>query len=177
MESDDRLKELSLYIAEKSKDDPSFGAIKLNKILFATDFYFYGFTGRAITEAKYVHRNNGPVPRRMPLIIESLKTEGRAKLEDTTYFGYSQKRLVPLMGANTSMFNEGELSFVDQIISHFRSYNGTQLSKWTHDLSPWLATEDGEEIPYCSVFVLNPLPVEKAGISWAMKELTALGKV
>ena len=59
---DKKLKELVLYIAQKSEDDPSFGATKLNKILFAADFYFFGQTGRSITGASYVHRGKGPVP-------------------------------------------------------------------------------------------------------------------
>ena len=56
---DKKLKELVLYIAQKSEDDPSFGATKLNKILFAADFYFFGQTGRSITGASYVHRGKG----------------------------------------------------------------------------------------------------------------------
>ena len=81
MDSDTKLKELSLYIAEKSKNDPHFGATKLNKILFAGDFFFYGASGNAITDAEYTHRENGPVPKRMPAILDTLQTEGRAKIE------------------------------------------------------------------------------------------------
>jgi uncharacterized phage-associated protein len=171
MENDEKLKELSLFIAEQSKEDPSFGATKLNKILFVADFFFYGNTGRAITGADYVHRNNGPVPRRMPAIIESLQTEGRARIESTAFFGYRQKKLVPLTGSNTSIFTEDELSFVSDVIAQFRPYNGTQLSDWTHSLSPWLVTEDGDQIPYHAIFVMHKLPVERAAMKWAQSEL------
>lgn len=46
-----KFKALMLYAAEKSRGDPRFGAIKLNKILFFSDFLSYGLTGRAVTAA------------------------------------------------------------------------------------------------------------------------------
>jgi hypothetical protein len=174
MESDTKLKELSLYVAEKSKEDPSFGATKLNKILFIADFHFYGLTGKAITEAEYVHRDKGPAPRRMPIILENLEAEGRAIIEERSSWGYKQKRLVPLKGPDTSSFSGDELSFVDAVITFFSSYNATDLSLWTHKLTNWLSTTEGEAIPYPSVFLMYDLPVEKAGIDWAREELKRL---
>ena len=175
MDSDTKLKELSLYIAEKSKTDPSFGAIKLNKILFASDFFFYGAGGKAITEAEYVHRGNGPVPKRMPAITDFLEKEGRATVEQRTYFGHTQKRLVPLTGANTSIFEKNELDFVDAMIEHFKPWNGTQLSDWTHTLLPWLLSREGETIPYHTVFSMKQKDtVEQEAIEWAKAEIRGI---
>ncbi|HZQ34888.1 MAG TPA: hypothetical protein VFD32_03070 [Dehalococcoidia bacterium] len=46
-----KLGELILYVAEKSSDDPRFGATKLNNILFFSDFLAFGQLGRSITGA------------------------------------------------------------------------------------------------------------------------------
>ena len=40
-----KLKELILHIAKECCDDPTFGATKLNKILWWADFLFYRATG------------------------------------------------------------------------------------------------------------------------------------
>jgi hypothetical protein len=38
---EDRFRELVLYIAHKTKDDPTFGRTKLAKVLFSRDFVAY----------------------------------------------------------------------------------------------------------------------------------------
>lgn len=171
-----KLKEMVLYVADKSKDDPYFGATKLNKILFAADFYAYGIWGKSITGAKYIHRGKGPAPFEIPIVLDKLIAESRAKVEDVNFHGYFQKRVVPLCGSDTSSFSEEELKFVDSIIDQLRKYNATELSEWTHRLIPWLLTEQDEVIPYFTIFVLRHVPVNKSGILWAEKELYRLEK-
>lgn len=169
-----KLEELVLYIAEKSKTDPAFGLTKLNKILFAADFYYYGIKGQSITEAVYMHLDQGPVPKNMREVLESLQATGRAKIEQSTYFGYSQEKVIGRKGPDLSDLSEDELTFVDHIIQTLRPYNATQLSRWTHTLNPWLLTGRKEEIPYYTVFVMEDFPVEKAAVDWAKIELERL---
>ncbi|MBZ0221050.1 MAG: SocA family protein [Candidatus Methylomirabilis sp.] len=175
MDTDKKLKELILYIADKCKEDHSFGATKLNKILFLADMNAYAFRGTPITGAKYMHKPNGPVAKRMLPACEALRKEKRAEIKQENYLGFIKKKVVPLKGANVSMFTEEELSIVNMAIEETRSYSATQLSQWTHTLNPWLLSSDGEEIPYSSVFVLLRLPIEEDGISWAKKEIRRLG--
>ena len=48
--ADDRkMKELILYLAARSEDDPRFSSTKLNKLLFYCDFTAYRQLGRSIT--------------------------------------------------------------------------------------------------------------------------------
>jgi hypothetical protein len=171
-----KLEELIIYISEKSKNDPSFGATKLNKILFFADFVHYGSHGKAITNAEYVHRSNGPTPKFMKPALDSLEKESRIKIDEVSYFGYQQKRVVPLTGPDLSMFGQTEISFVDEVIEVFKAFNGSELSTWTHLLIPWLLTEEEETIPYETIFVLNNKPIDKAGLRWAQKELEELAK-
>jgi len=170
----EKLMELALYVAEKSRNDPRFGSTKLNKILFAADFAYYGAKGQSITGSKYIHIANGPAPEGMKIVLETLTSLQKANIETTEYFGYTQKRLVPLVGANTSIFTSEELTFVDEYIQHFLPFNGSQLSEWTHKLLPWLLTDYKEEIPYNCIFMLNDLPVERAALAWAENELNRL---
>jgi hypothetical protein len=169
-----KIEELVLYIAEKSKDDLKFGLTKLNKILFASDFSYYGATGKLITGTTYVHRTNGPVPKDMQLVLINLESAKRAYIKEVEYFGYPQKRIVPRGGADTSSFSEEELEYIDHYIDHFKKLNATDLSDWTHTLRPWLVTGDGDEIPYYSIFVLYNRPIEKDSVTWAIEELDRL---
>lgn len=50
---DDKFKELILFICERSEGDSPFGAIKLNKLLFFTDFVSYSRFGHAVTWHEY----------------------------------------------------------------------------------------------------------------------------
>jgi uncharacterized phage-associated protein len=169
-----KLSELILYISEKCKEDQSLGATKLNKILFVADFFHYGITGKSISGDSYVHRKNGPTPTNILQARDSLISSGRASIIETPYFSYSQKRIIAQDRPNKSFFSANELSFVDQVIKYFEYWSAIRLSEWTHELNPWMVTEDGEEIPFFTVFVLKKLPVPRTGIIWAQSELSRL---
>lgn len=74
--SEEKLRELILYIAYKSKADPRCGAVKLNKLLYYADFTAYRLLGRSITGAEYQHLQEGPAPRRGLPAQEKLKRDG-----------------------------------------------------------------------------------------------------
>lgn len=171
-----KLAEMIIYISEKSRDDAKFGMTKLYKILFTADFNYYGLKGESISGATYIHLPKGPAPRGMQEIILSLVTAGRIKLEEKTVFNYKQKRVEPIMGSDMSKFSEEEIAMIDDIIETCRPFNATDLSDWTHQLNPWIHTEDYEEIPYKSIFVFKDLKVEKTGIKWAQEELRKLAE-
>jgi uncharacterized phage-associated protein len=172
-----RLKELSLYIAEKSMDDLYFGATKLNKILFYAEFHYFAAYALNLTEAKYVHRVKGPVPYEMPIVCDELNRDGSAQIKDVDYLGYTQKRLIPNRPSQIDIFSEKEISFIDAAIEFFRPFNATQLSNWTHELQPWLVTKDGEEIPRYTVFTFHRLNVSEAAVNWGLAELQEIGVI
>jgi len=72
---DKRLGELMLYVAWKCADDPKFGATKLNKILYFSDFLSFLRTGEAITGSEYVKQKNGPIPKHLVPVRESLESK------------------------------------------------------------------------------------------------------
>ena len=60
-----KFRELVLYIAEQSEGDPRFGAVKLNKILYYSDFEAFRVLGESITGATYRKLSEGPAPLQM----------------------------------------------------------------------------------------------------------------
>ena len=171
-----KLKELILFVSDLCKDDPAYGATKLNKILFIVDFMAYSVWGDSITRARYFHLAKGPAPKEMVKAQKELIAEGRARLVERSYFGKKQKRLVTLKGPDTSIFTTEELDFVRDSIAHLQGLGATELSNWTHTLIPWVYTRDKEEIPYHTVFDMYHVPVRRDGIIWGQKELEKLSK-
>lgn len=58
-----RLRELVVYISEKSEHDQHCGATKLNKILYHSDFRAFERFGVPLTGASYFRLPKGPAPR------------------------------------------------------------------------------------------------------------------
>ena len=58
-----RFKELIVLISELCAKDPTYGSVKLNKILYFADFMAYRVLGKPITGATYFKLQEGPAPR------------------------------------------------------------------------------------------------------------------
>jgi hypothetical protein len=169
-----KMSELVLYIASKSRNDPNFGMTKLYKILFVIDFISYGVFGTPITDATYMHMEYGPVPNDTNRIRDRLTRERRASIEERQHFGKSQKRIVALVEPDMTVFSEDERRLIDDLIEEFEPFNATQLSEWTHRLIPWRVTTNLEVIPFDAVFTLQSKPVSNAGLAWGERRLKEL---
>jgi len=157
-----RLKELILYIAEKSPKDPRFGALKLNKILYYSDFIGFRELGHSITGATYQHLSEGPAPKEFLVAVEELEDEEACTYKTKPYFNYSQRRIIPNRPANTNLFKSKELKLVDIVIKELWEFNGTEARNLTHEEWGWKLTEDGEEIPYRTAWLsAEPLTQEQ----------------
>src|SRR5215467_9574991 len=84
--NDEKFKELILYIASHSEDDPAFGATKLNKLLFFADFITYLRLGHPITGQEYQRLENGPAPRRMLPAKAELLLDNDIAISKPMYF-------------------------------------------------------------------------------------------
>jgi hypothetical protein len=156
-----KLAELMLYVAEKSAYDPKFGATKLNKILFYSDFLAYGFFRKPITGATYQRLDRGPAPRQLMPTLAELAEKGDAVVAPSTHYGYEQKRLVPLRDANLSLFSADEIALVDHVIQMLCDHNGSQVSALSHAEAAWKIALAGQDIPYEAVFLSSRPPSER----------------
>src|SRR5882724_9411228 len=114
---DKRFAELMLYISTKCKDDLKFGATKLNKILFYSDFLAYAQLGNAITGFEYQKLPHGPAPRRVLTIRRNLEQEGALEVKTIPLReGRSQTRITPKRKPRINLFEPEELILVDEVI-------------------------------------------------------------
>ena len=161
-----KFKELILYICEKSATDPNFSATKLNKILFLSDFWAYGNWGQPITGMEYMKLAYGPAPRALVPIREEMRKDGELAIQETTLDpNMARKRPVNLRSANLSLFSAGEIALVDQVLEWSKNAKASDVSRYTHSWHGWIAAQEGETIPYETVFIsedpLTPFEVAR----------------
>src|SRR5579862_7607173 len=112
----EKFKSLVHYICWRCMDDPSkLGYVKLNKILWASDFTAYYERGEPITGAGYVKRQYGPVPGAIVPILRELEEQGFLTARDTHYHGFSKKEFLVLREPVTSAFSDSDLEIVDAV--------------------------------------------------------------
>jgi|SRR5271156_6347042 len=145
---DKKFRELVLYIAQESEGDDFFGVVKLNKLLFNVDFFFYRATGTSVTGQKYQALDQGPAPKRMLPVLQGMEKRGDIKLREEPFFGYMQKRPLALREAELSLFSSDEIVLVDRVIKRFWKMSATQISEQSHQFLGWHLAAKGEMIPY-----------------------------
>lgn len=149
-----KFKELMLYVAEKSSSDEYFGATKLNKILFFSDFQSYGMTGSPITGATYQKLEHGPAPIQFKPTAREIENEGAGVFVERPVFNYFQKVLIPKRSANRRLFSAAEIDLVDEVIRDLAPRNAKDTSRLSHVRSAaWQVADIGEKIPYETVFL------------------------
>src|SRR5438034_10969942 len=85
-----RLRELILYVSQRCANDPTFGATKLNKILFYADFFSYFRFGEPIAGIEYQRLPNGPAPKQLLPVRRQMLAEGDLAMEKTRFFEKQQ---------------------------------------------------------------------------------------
>jgi hypothetical protein len=167
-----KFKALFLYIC--SKADPStLGSTKLNKILWLTDFRSYYETGEPVTGAKYIKRQYGPVPAPIVAVRRELEEEGLLIVKPSEFHGHEKHDYIAVRPPEMDAFSDEERKIVDNVI-HFVCNQNTarSISDLSHD-HIWKAAEDGEELPYFTIFSV-PAQITEADREWALAELESM---
>jgi hypothetical protein len=161
-----KLKELILFIC--SNCEPSqLGAVKLHKILYLADMLMFAFEGSAITGSVYVKREFGPTSRHLLSALRELQRENAIRVGSATYFRFRKSVYLPEREPDLSIFTEGEISLVTDVIDFIANHNTAKtISEFSHNRA-WEMAEFGAEIPYHTAFALFPSQVSHEAIEWA----------
>lgn len=149
----DRLRQMVLYACKKNVEARYFGRVKLNKILWKSDFDAYAARLRPVTGRPYQRLPQGPAPKEMlPVYREMLQRQ--LIVEDQTDFGGGKVEMRPraLAQPDLSLFDDSDLQFVDQSIRYYWNMTGTETSDDSHGAS-WTSRNDGDPMPYESTFL------------------------
>lgn len=149
-----RLKELILYIADKCRDDPTFGAVKLNKVLYHSDFRSFERFGIPITGADYQRLERGPAPLALKIVEREMESQGEINVRTVPYGPYSQKRVTALRDADLSFFSAQDIAIVDAVIGELWGQTALRVSEGSHG-RPWKTRNNGDRIPYEAAYLSN----------------------
>ena len=154
-------------MAEESESDPRFGATKLNKILYFSDFKSFGMLGESITGATYQRLDRGPAPRELLSVLRSMEAEGEIERVERRYFNRPQKVARPLRKSDANeLLDPAELAIVDAVIADLRDLNASQVSALSHLEAGWRLARDREDIPYETVYISDRRPTPSELSAW-----------
>lgn len=156
-----KFKELILYLADRSGDDPGFAATKLNKLMFFCDFEAYRRLGHSITGATYQKLEWGPAAREFLPLHEELLRDQWARIERRQR-GRFWQRVTVSTGADPGVFEPAELEVIDDVVAELRPFDATGSSDYAHERSPgWNVMNEFESIPYETGLISTERPDER----------------
>lgn len=158
--NENKFRELVLLIARKSEGDPCFGALKLNKLLFYSDFTAYLMLGKPITGQEYFALENGPAPRYMVRAREQMTNKGDIAIRKKETVSGPQMRTFALREPDLAQFTANEVNLVDNVIRLFQGQTGTEMSALTHRFPGWKLAAEKEPIPYSVALVGDRVPTD-----------------
>lgn len=163
-----RFKELVLLLVDRSEGDPRKSRVKLNKLLYYSDFEAFRLLGRSITGARYVKGEHGPMAAELPIAEEELGRSGYLEWRLEPAGPYEQKVPVAKEPADTARFSEAELKIIDAALAELALHGGKGAREWSHEQSAgWnVAREYGDDIDYGSTFI-STAPIPEADLARA----------
>ncbi len=172
--SDEKFRELILYIATRCEGDPYFGKTKLNKILFYSDFAAYAELGEAITGQEYMRLPHGPAPRRMKPMLDGMASSAEIEIRSEPKATLRQERVVAKRLPDVQRFTEPQLTLVNRIIRALWGRTNSRVSEISHANLGWRLARDKEAIPYETVF-LSDRPLTEEEIEYGRRLAIELG--
>jgi transcriptional regulator with XRE-family HTH domain len=151
-----KFKEVLLYILNKVGAKPNIGETVLYKLLFYMDFDYYERYEEQLIGATYIKNHFGPTPKEFAKIVEKMEKDEELLRVKNKYFAYPQIKYLPLREPDLSVINGREIELIDEVLNKLSDMNAIQISDYSHHDVPWITTNDGEIIPYESVFYRTP---------------------
>ena len=171
-ENPEKLAELILYISQKCAP----GAVKLNKILFFSDFLSFAYYDAPITGMEYQKLERGPAPRRLVPVRKKLEENKELGIQPLALGGGVLQRTVNLRAPNLEGFAAREIALVDSVIEVLEGRTARMVSDLSHRMSGWKLALMYETIPYGTVFLPeDPAPLSEDDIDSGQRIAKELG--
>ncbi|MBU1088306.1 SocA family protein [Patescibacteria group bacterium] len=147
--NENKYKNVILYLTKKIGKGSVWGKKKMYKLLYFLDFDFFEKYEKPITGDIYHKLQMGPAPSYFDAMVAELKKDKLLKVsKGKSGQGYNDAYVYKaLKNPDLSVFSDGELDMLKRIVKKYGNKNGTELEKLTHKEAPYLAVDEGEEIP------------------------------
>jgi hypothetical protein len=155
-----RFRELIVYISKKCEHDPNFGAVKLNKILYHSDFKAFEKFGVPLTGVTYFRLKAGPAPKPLLVYRNQLLEEGAIEIKRVPLGRLTQERTVALREPILEHFTADEIHIVDTVIDDLWNQSATEVSDASHDVR-WKVLSNEVSMPYEFAYLSNDRITER----------------
>ena len=150
----EKFRELVVYIADRFGDDPPLGDVKLNKILYFSDFLAYNRLGRPITGARYQKQKLGPIAVPLLPARDALVEQKAVKVEKKRWPGLKAQTITRALRKPRNLFPAEERVIIDSVIKELRPATADEASDLSHKRSPgWVLADMSADIPYYTALV------------------------
>lgn len=167
-----KTRELLMYVADRLKDVPNYGATLLNKVLYFIDHTNYLVNKRPISNLNYVKQDFGPTPipsQFLPLKEDLIDNDEMTEIK-SDFFGLVQKKCLPNRKPNTDVFDKDEIILIDRVIAVVATHNANSISEISHRFLAWKLAENMEKLPYYTFLLTSKAPTD-SDIAWANSEI------
>lgn len=147
-----KFKQVLLYLLAKTAGKPNVGMTVLYKLLYFIDFDYYEKYGEQLMGLRYMRNTHGPTPKSFAVLVKNMKEKGELEEVQSSYFTYEQRKFLPIKDADLSVLSGRELEMIEDVLARYADKNATELSSLTHEDTPWVASEPGDDLKYEHVF-------------------------
>jgi transcriptional regulator with XRE-family HTH domain len=152
----EKFKEVLLYILNKAGAKPNVGETVIYKFLYFIDFNHYERYEEQLIGATYKKNKYGPTPLEFRKVVDKMIEAGEILKIPDKYFNFPQTKYLPLRNPDLSRLSAPEMIVIDHVLDRLSDMNAGQISDYSHNDVPWLTTDEGDIIPYESVFYRTP---------------------
>lgn len=144
-----RLKEMVLFVSERCQSARRFGKIKMNKIIWKSDFDAYAARRVPVTGRAYQRLKFGPAPIEMaPLYGEMVQDDLITVKRVDLGVNFIEHRTIPIVKPELNkFFSQDDLRFVEEAIEYYWELTGEEASDDSRGVA-WRSRVDGDPMPY-----------------------------
>lgn len=153
--SEEKFKQLLLYILKKCGSKPNVGETVLYKLLYFCDFDYFERYEKPLTGMPYKRLQYGPVPDQSvynPIVNRMIKNNELERISRPYADETIQTKYVVFVEADETVFSPQEISVIEKVVNRLSDLNARQIKDHVHHDYPWLIHADGEIIDYGTVF-------------------------
>lgn len=148
----EKFRQVLIYVLEKTAGKPNIGMTAIYKLLYFIDFDYYEKYDEQMMGLTYIKNHYGPTPREFVKVVEDMKKCGDLEEIKSIYFSYEQKKFLPHKSADLKSLSGQEKEMIDSVLVRYGDKSAAELTRLSHEDTPWVVAEDGKDIEYEHVF-------------------------
>lgn len=121
---------------------------KLNKLLFYADFIHFKEYTISITGSQYARIPFGPASNGYDFYYAILISQDAIEIEEMYYPDFTGEKFIAKREPDLNIFSASELRILASVKEHFKDYNASDISKYSHQEKGYQDTQIGETISY-----------------------------